>query len=770
MSQPDPKYSVFDLETETETLFKRKASPFNPRNHVVALGYKHQHGETVGEYYGKIAGAYAFPTIPATSTILVGFNIKFDLLWSWDEEELQAFFKRGGRVWCCQYAEYLLAGQQEYAQMVAMDDIVESYGGELKNDEVKALWLAGVNTSDIPMDLLMDYLAGPNGDIENTEKIFLGQYKKARELGMLDNIWERMEGLLATTMMEHNGIYVDKARGLAEAAVLKAKIDALDVKLWDYIPEDKPDEIEFKWSNRYHLSPLLFGGRIKFPRWTQHHAEDGSPLFAKRKVMAYVLADGSTSACEPYDLWVAGAPDGDRRSRYKSGKNAGTYVTKQIDVPDLEKPKGAIKEYFWELPGYTKPLASWASETEGLYSVASDIIELLGARDIPFLKDLGSRAKLNKDLGTYYISTDEKTGEQKGMLTLIGDDGLVHHQLNHNLTVTSRLSSSNPNMQNIPRGDTSEIKKLFSSRFSDKTWLVQNDFDAETGDGVVLEADYSQLEVYGKGALSGDTNLKNDLRNKVDFHCKRVAAREKIDYALALIYCKDEDYPEYKTWKKKRTECKEFSFQRAYGAGADAIAASTGMSVDDVKTLIAAEDAMYPGVAKFDADVMETVERSAWATSRFEQALSGRKFQVKKGEWISPMGTRYVFTSKESLPFQQKQGIMTTFMPTEMKNYPTQGECGFMVQGMCGKLFRHFLANDNYGGLAFLINTVHDSVWADAHKTVAKQVAADMKRIMEGIPQWTFECFDWELDIPFPVDVEAGLNLFEKKSVEHYFH
>ena len=51
---------------------------------------------------------------------------------------------------------------------------------------------------------------------------------------------------------------------------------------------------------------------------------------------------------------------------------------------------------------------------------------------------------MNKDLTTYYIADDPKTGEQKGMLTLVGDDGIVHHQLNHNLTVTTRLSSSNP--------------------------------------------------------------------------------------------------------------------------------------------------------------------------------------------------------------------------------------------------------------------------------------------------------------------------------------
>jgi DNA polymerase I-like protein with 3'-5' exonuclease and polymerase domains len=757
-----PKYSVFDLETETNTLFKRKASPFNPLNHVVALGYKHQHGEIQSEYYSKDRAGYRFPTIPASSTILVGFNIKFDLLWSWQQVELMTFLKRGGRVWCCQYAEYLLAGQQEYAQMVAMDDIVESYGGELKNDEVKALWQAGVQTSDIPKDLLMDYLAGPNGDIDNTEKIFLGQYKKAKALGMLANIWERMEGLLGTTMMEFNGIYVDKAQGLIDAAELQAKIVELDAKLLEYIPADKPPEIEFKWSNRYHLSPLLFGGQIKYERWQQHKDEVGELMFFSKEEQHYVFANGETGSVEAwhiaddlkFDMSLC------ERVAIKSGKNAGSYKTKKVKVPDLTKPSGKMTEFFWKLKGYTTPLASWASETEGLYSVAGDIIELLGNRDIPFLRDLGSRAKLNKDLTTYYISVDPKSGEEKGMLTLIDGTGIVHHGLNHNITVTGRLSSSNPNMQNIPRASEEEfssmIKKLFSSRFG--------------SEGLVLEADYSQLEVYGKGVLSGDAQMLEDLRAKIDFHCKRVSAKEGITYEEALYRCKDEAYEYYKIWKGKRTDAKSFSFQRAFGAGAEGISASTGIPVDDVKKLIEAEEEMYPRVQEFDAEVALAVEQSAWDTGRFETAANGRKFQIKKGEWISPMQTRYVFTSKESLPFQQKRGILTTFMPTEMKNYPTQGESGMFVQGMVGKLFRHFLANDNYGGLAFLINTVHDSVWSDAHKKVAKQVAADMKRIMEGIPAWAMECFDWELAVEFPVDVEVGSNLYEKHSAEHYFN
>lgn len=328
--------------------------------------------------------------------------------------------------------------------MCAMDDIIEEYGGKLKNDEVKAFWAQDITTSDIPEDLLMDYLSGEDGDISNTERIFIGQYRKARENGMLPAILERMEGLLATTMMEYNGIYIDKAAGLKEAEALKDRIAALDAELLQYIPSDLPPEIEFTWSNRYHLSPLLFGGKIKYQRWTQHKDEEGNLLYGQKEENCYVLEDDRLVEVLWYEHILNTENREDTRKIIASGKNAGSFVTKKRKVPDLDKPKGKQQDYFFEFKGYTTPLPQWASSTEGLYSVNAEVIEALGARDIPFLKALSSRATMNKDLTTYYIADDPKTGEQKGMLTLVGDDGIVHHQLNHNLTVTTRLSSSNP--------------------------------------------------------------------------------------------------------------------------------------------------------------------------------------------------------------------------------------------------------------------------------------------------------------------------------------
>ena len=111
-------------------------------------------------------------------------------------------------------------------------------------------------------------------------------------------------------------------------------------------------------------------------------------------------------------------------------------------------------------------------------------------------------------------------------------------------------------MQNLTRADydaetgkfKSEVKAMFVSRFGE--------------DGRMVEIDYSQLEVVVQGLLSLDKNLCADLNNKVDFHCKRVALKNSVSYEFALFACKKEEHPEHAKWKKERTKCKIFSFQR----------------------------------------------------------------------------------------------------------------------------------------------------------------------------------------------------------------
>jgi len=754
------KYLVYDRETENHEYRKRFASPFYEENWTVALGWKKQgDAQCSWEYYSTKEDEKPLQ-IDDDVSVLVGHNLKFDLLHGWRDEQLEAFFKRGGNIWCTQYAEYLLEAAHPDSHMNSMDGIIEKYGGRKKIDAVKALWDAGMLTSQIDKDMLIDYLVGTeeenrnSGDIGNTELIFLGQIKKAVQNGMLPMILARMEGLLATTEMEYNGLKIDIAEAARRMKLMEAELGTVEKQLESFIPE-LPEGLEFNWNSGTHKSSLIFGGTVKYQKRDTYIDEKTGELARLKAKQAFPLFDG-----EPVDPAICEAKtmgdlifyhkDGIQQDLYLSGKKKG--MPKFKNMPVLGELKTKIQDFFFKFPGYTTPDPKWqGAQTDGanepIYFTNDEVITELGSRDIPFLQAMATRAALTKDLGTYYARYDPKKKDYKGMLTcVLPGTHIVNHNLNHTSTVTTRLSSSNPNLQNIPRGDTSEVKKMFISRFDN---------------GKMIEADYSQLEVVVQGLLSLDKNLCNDLNNKIDFHCKRVAAKFGCTYEEALYRCKDESYEDHKTWKNYRTKCKEFSFQRAYGAGAAAISASTGMSVDDVKDLIEAEEEMYPGVTEFNANV--EAQAKATAAPFKDWTRDGRTF--RRGFWQAPTGTLYTFRSYDAPSYLQDKGVTESFMPTEMKNYPIQGTGGEIVQIILGKLFRHFISNNRYDNKALMCNTVHDCAWFDSQEDVAMQVCKDVKTIMESVPETLENLYGMDVPVPFPVEVEMGDNLYENQIV-----
>lgn len=753
------RYMVFDLETTIRAAHKRKANMFMADNWIVARGWKLQ-GDTACShtYYDKPSDDYLH--IPEDVTMLVGQNIKFDLMWELarGNKDLLPFFQRGGRIWDLQYAEYLIEGHLQDSQMISLDELAARYGGTQKVDAVKLLWDQGVDTPDIPKHVLIDYLVGTEeegrnaGDIGNTELVFLQQVKIAMKQGQIKMIQDRMDGLLATTYMEFHGLKIDTVEAKRRLTILSVQLDEASQELEQYVT-GLP--FVFNWASRTHTSCLIYGGTVKYQVREGYLDENGQPARTKAKAAMYLLADGRTTPIDPNsdNGQIVQARIG--YAIAKSGKSKGEYKTKLVDVPGELKIKW--QDRFYTFPGYTVPDDNWRnSATDGAggptYSTSADVMDVLFKRaDTPFLKVLQKKVALDKEIGTYYVKQHPKTGELTGMLTCVQPhDKFLHHKLNHTNTITSRLSSNDPNLQNLPRGDKSEAKAMFVSRFGD--------------DGVMIEADYSQLEVVVQGVLSGDAQLCQDLRDKIDFHCKRVSAkfastRPEVTYEYALDWCKNEDHPDYKAGKKERTKCKIFSFQRAYGAGVSTVALETGMSEEETRALFEAEDRLYPGVVVFNAEVESIVNKSAVPFNSVAEDGSGAWKTYRMGEWWSPTRTRYRWKSHDAPAFMQKRGIKDTFSPPELKNYPVQGTGGEFVQAVLGLLIRRFIETGFYGGKAFLVNTVHDCVWIDAHRDVLDLVASDAKRIMESIPEFYNNRYGMNITVPFPVEVECGPNM-----------
>ena len=291
-------WAVVDLETTIKSSFKRKANPFDKDNWVVMMGWctkdnQHPQGMRMTQQtQSKMTDK--FIELLQSSKMIVGQNIKFDLLYLLRDPRAytawQDWVVNGGNVWDCQLAEYLLQGQTRQSHMLSMDDMAIYYDLDTKVDEVKLLWDAGVRTEDIDPDLLTRYLLGEDlkdprtgevtgrreGDIGNTRDIFLRQIDRAKAAGQSRSILLNMGSLIASIEMERNGMHVDKGLGLELAAELEEELNAARAELNAYLPKDMP--FEFNWGNRYHLSPLLFGGKVKYQR-REYDLKDGRKTF-----------------------------------------------------------------------------------------------------------------------------------------------------------------------------------------------------------------------------------------------------------------------------------------------------------------------------------------------------------------------------------------------------------------------------------------------------------------------------------------------------------
>jgi DNA polymerase I len=771
---------TWDIETTTGTRFKRKGTPFaDAINWVVTHGWKSV-GEPVHErrFGAQRPGPGWLREVLDGCTLLGGFNIKFDLLHALqDADNLSAWMEwvaNGGNIWDAQLAEYLLEGMDQKNHMLSLDEVAPRYGGQTKFDEVKLLWEAGVNTHEIEPALLTRYLCGdPSkgelGDVENTELIVRGQLKRARDCGQLRSIMLNMGALICSIEMERNGMFVDKARGLVMAEELKGKIAELDKLLIEFIPKDLP--FTFNWGSPKQKSALIFGGTVQWDAyeydlahggtilkheydWQEdNRADAGNPpalAYAQMDQVQWVLNDGSTTSVDPFD-----AEDLSRYASYKAGKNAGDYKTKKVKVDNLDKPKGRSVKAPYTFAGFTKPDKRWASSEPGFYSTSSDVIEELGSRNIPFLKTLSLFQKLTKDLGTYFIS-EGTNGEPKGMLTLVGLDGLIHHKINHTSTVTGRFSESDPNLQNVPKGNKSKVKLLFISRWG--------------ADGLIIQSDFSSLEIYIQAILTHCSQLIADLRAGLDMHVKRLALKEGMTYDEVFVLCKGdkatgaEPVPE---WDYKRTGAKVFSFQRAYGAGAAKIADDTGMPIDDVKALIVAEEAEYPEIGEHFTERTKEIKanRKSSGYSIPHPEFPAVMCNLGKAYIRTPDGKLYSYQESPSPEYLVKKGIYCSFSPTEIKNYEVQGTGGEWMKAAMWLMVRAWYARKNFDGLSLLVNTVHDAAYADSHKKVALESAALLHACMEAASDLMEYWFAWTLPLPVPSDTSWGPSMMDEEKI-----
>lgn len=782
-------YKIFitDIEVENHPWYGQVASSFNPMNYLVAPGWRVDTvnddgtvtvGETKWAYFNNSEEAEAsnwFDDLDGCS-LMIAHNMQFECKWflSKYRDKFEKFLKAGGRVLCTAIAEYLITHQQELYP--ALGEIAIKHGGTPKVDGVKIYWEQGKLTSEIPKELLIEYLAGPAGDIDNTALCFYSQCQQLQAQNMMQMYYERCDAALAFAYCEFFGLYVDRDVAERNRQAQEADIAAMQEQLKTLLPADFPAEAEFSWGSRFHLSALVYGGPVKYRIQVPYDP----PQYVKAD---FYRVQGTEGTLVPVHALGLDTPH--NYEVYKSGKNKGLIKVFREDTNE-EKLKWADTTY--QLPGLVnvntlpagvrEKYVGKRAEFKGkqtlcdgvtpVYSTSGDALK--GLKN--FVPEVGIMVKLGaleKDTGTYYLREEYKADgtlkKVSGMMQYIGPDNIVHHSLNVTATVTGRLSSSDPNLQNLPRSDEddageakSRVKEMFTSRFGKA--------------GKIIEVDYSALEVVMLCAMTKDTDLLNLLMANTDMHCYRLAFKLGEDYADVKRKCGDEKDPEHGKYKAMRSAIKPLSFADQYGASASGLAFNTGCTLEFAQEFQDNEMRLFPISRGFRSVISAEVERTGSLPSNIhrEQSDNGTWRVYRRGYYQAPSKTCYSFRQLPQWDKESRQEIMA-YKPTQMANYPFQGEAGFMMSVSMGRICRWLLANDWFGGKACLINNVHDASYQDcADEETAYIVAKGTKEIMENAPRYLTRLFpDYDMaDVPFPAAAEMGDSMQQKHHME--FH
>ena len=294
------------------------------------------------------------------------------------------------------------------------------------------------------------------------------------------------------------------------------------------------------------------------------------------------------------------------------------------------------------------------------------------------------------------------------------ETGRVHTDFNQAVTATGRLSSSNPNLQNIP------VRTEYSRRIR-KAFLPQEGW-------TLLSADYSQIELRILTHLSGEEVLQEAYRNGDDVHA--LTARLLLD--------KDE------VTADERRLGKTINFGVIYGMGAQRFARETGVSQMEAKEFLAKYKQRYPKVFAF----LELQERLALSRGYVETILGRRRpFHFDRNGLGRLLG-------KEPLEIDldvARRGGMEAQQLRAAANAPIQGSSADIIKVAMVQLQD---ALQRQGLSAQLLLQVHDElvleVAPDALETTRKLVVQTMEQAVA-------------LSVPLVVETGVGANWMEAK-------
>lgn len=242
---------------------------------------------------------------------------------------------------------------------------------------------------------------------------------------------------------------------------------------------------------------------------------------------------------------------------------------------NINSPKqlGEILFVDMKIPGGKK--------TKSGYSTSADILEKL-APDYPFISDILEYRQLTKLKSTY----------ADGLVNYISEDGRIHGHFNQTITATGRISSTEPNLQNIPI--RMEMGKEFRRVFVPKAGCV------------FIDADYSQIELRVLAHISGDENLIEAYKSAQDIH--RITASKVFNTPLDEVT------------DLQRRNAKAVNFGIVYGISSFGLSQDLSISKKQANEYIEQYFKTYPDIKKFLDKTVEDAKENGYVVT-----LSGRR-------------------------------------------------------------------------------------------------------------------------------------------------
>ena len=325
-------------------------------------------------------------------------------------------------------------------------------------------------------------------------------------------------------------------------------------------------------------------------------------------------------------------------------------------------------------------------KTKTGYSTASDVLEKL-QHDYPIVSLVLEYRHVSKLRATYAV----------GLLTAADDRCRIHTTFQQCVTATGRLSSTEPNLQNIP------IKTALGRE-------LRKFFIPENEQYRLIDADYSQIELRVLAHVSGDDEMCRAFSEGEDIHTSTASAVFGVPSEMVTA--------------ELRKRAKAVNFGIVYGIGAYSLAQDLGISNAEAKRYIEAYLARFSGV---DAYLKNTVADAY--DKGYVSTISGRRREI--GELSS----------------QNK--MLRSFGERVAMNSPIQGSAADIIKIAMVKVDN---ALREAGIEARIILQVHDELVLEAHESCVDEARDILVREMENA---------MALSVPLPVDVSIGHNWFE---------